>query len=880
MPSVPFLPKMQSSAGEKLLPKIAPDPRLIEHRLANGARILILPTASARSRPCAPVSLELWVLGGTAAERPQEHGCAHLLEHMVFKPTQWNGSALDIATAIESLGGDVNAYTSHDETVFHATVPASAVDEALPALMAPVLTPRFDREELRREIDVVIEEIKQYDDDLASRANQDLLAILFPEHGYGRPVLGRRGEVLQHDVRRLSAFHRALYTADRTVLVAVGPLDPSRLIAAAKPLLGALPRAGRRVADALVQPLRRPVVRVRSADAHEIHLVLGWVAPALPDGRACALDVASVVLGYGEASRLAVGTRRGSRLVTDAQAHFYASRWGSAVLISANTPSSRAEEATHAILDQVAALQSVPVDATELERAKAVLQSDIIYRHETVQGQAHALGYQLSLGGALQTEERYFEALERLTPEQVRQACAEFLAAERTAVSVIVPRDGSGPAPRALAASIRAALRKRPSSRRRTGLATRRGVSCIDLPCGLRVRAIVDRSVPMASGWLVWAGGLRGEQPRDLGCSPLIASLLTRGSKALDGDRLAHEIESVAASLEGFAGRNSLGLHFECLAPDVPMLLRRTLDCALQPTFDSDELEEERRVALEELAAEDDDPAGLAFREAYAVLYRGHPFARRRHGTHASLTRLRAERLHEVWRTSYPLGGACLGLAGDFDLERIVALLEALTPADAARLPATAEAATPRYPRRPTQRRLSRAKEQAHFVLAYPGLEMHDPAVYALDVLTTVLGGQVGCLFESLRERQGLVYNVSVSSLEGTDAGHVAVYAATSRRKLDRALASTRAELAAFCARGPRPGELDRAKAWLVAQHEVEMQRRSRVASQLAFDEVYGLGAGVHLRYPQAVMKVSRRALWDLANRLLTPDRCVESVVG
>lgn len=869
---------MPPTAGESLLRGIAPDPRLVDHRLANGARVLVLPTGSADERPSAPVSVELWVMAGTAAERPSEHGCAHLLEHMVFKPTSWQGGALDIASGIEALGGDVNAYTSHDETVFHATVPASAVGRALPALMAPVLQPQFAEAELRREIDVVLEEIKQYDDDLASRASQELLEQLLGEHGYARPVLGRRKEVASHDVPRLATFHREVYTADRAVLVVVGPVDPSALLDVAAPLLETMPAHGRTIAPEIPTALERPVVRVRSHEAHEVHLAFGWVAPALPDPHACALDVASVILGYGEASRLAVGARRRSQVVTDAQAHFYASRWGSSLLISANTPATRAREAVDAIWAEVQRLRTTLVDEVELERARAMLQADVIYRRETVQGQAHALGYQLSLGGDLYSEARYFEALQELTPRTVQEACFEHLAPRRTAVHVILPQRAKG-SPRELAGAIRKMLRHDASPGPAPRRQRRHAIEMVDFPGGLRLRAVIDRSIPMVSGWCVWRGGLRAESPRDQGCSPLIAELLTRGSAALDGDRLAQEVEGLAASLDGFAGRNSLGLQFECLAPHVGTLVRRTLECALSPRFAEEEFEEERRVALEELDAEDDDPAGLAFRTAYEGLYRGHPFSRRRHGTRESLGRLTAARLRTLWTRQYPIEHACLGLAGDVDLDAVVARIEAMlprTPSEAG--PAVVDKA-PRYPQRPVARRLSRAKEQAHFVLAFPGLVMSDPRVYALDVLTTLLGGQVGRLFEALRERQGLVYNVSVSSMEGTDAGHLAVYAASSRNKVERALASTREELRRFCEEGPRRAELERTRTWLIAQHEVEMQRRSRVASQIAFDEVYGLGAGVHLRYPQAIREVTRKALWSLAVELFDPQRCVEVVV-
>jgi zinc protease len=129
---VPALPRTRAPAATA-----APLGGLVDLRLANGARILVLPTAGGPGRGGA-AAVQLWIGAGTSAERPDEHGCAHLLEHMLFKPLP-EGHVPHVeggrrargprrsGGALEAMGGDSNAFTSHDETVVHATVPASAV---------------------------------------------------------------------------------------------------------------------------------------------------------------------------------------------------------------------------------------------------------------------------------------------------------------------------------------------------------------------------------------------------------------------------------------------------------------------------------------------------------------------------------------------------------------------------------------------------------------------------------------------------------------------------------------------------------------------------------------------------------------------------------
>jgi zinc protease len=869
---------------------------MLDRRLPSGARVVVVPTLGG------PVAVQLWILAGTAAERRHEHGCAHLLEHMLFKPTsagphvapalQPRAQQFDIASAIESLAGDVNAFTSHDETVFHATVPSGAVDQAIRALVGAVAHPRLDPVELRREARVVVQEIRQADDDPAGRVGQELLEMLYRGHAYGRPVLGRKGEVLAHDVRRLLGVHRDLYTADRSVLVVAGPVDPRAVVRTAGALLSRLPRRGR--ADALSDPRppSAPRLRVRQGPVHEAHIALGWAAPPMlragggqADAEAaCALEVASVVLGYGEASRLAERVRRRAGLVTDAYASFYASRLSSALMVSVHTTGARAADAAAAVLDEIETLRRVPIDPDELRRAQAVIRSEVVYRQETVQGLAHAMGYQLSLSGDVDGEARYFAAIDALTPAAVRQACARWLAPARTAVSAVVPRHRARH-DRALRSRVAARLKTKTPRRRGPRIVRGRdGILRVDFEAGLRLRAQVDTSVPMVAGWLVWAGGLRAETARDLGSSSIMAALLTRGSANVSGDALAREVDGMAAVLEGFAGRNSVGMHFECLAGDVGVVVRRAVECAAMPAFDPKELDEERRVALEELAGEKDDTGGQAFAAAYALLYRGHPFRWRRRGTEGSLQRLTVERCRTLWERSYPLSRAVLGLAGDFDVEVVVDLLDHLLPRDAIVAPTPHSGPVgptpwspkpPSYPRRSIERVLDGAREQAHVVRLYPGLAMGDPRIYALEVLTTILGGQAGRLFQSLREDKGLVYHVSAGASEGIDAGHVSFYAATSHRERDVALAALAAEIERAIREPVSADELGRAKAWLCGQFEVELQRRSRIASSVAFDEAYGLGAALHLQFPRRVRAVTAADVHAVARELLDPRRAV-----
>jgi zinc protease len=863
---------------------------LVRRTLDNGAEILVLPT----DRPAGGLSgggvvaVQLWVLGGTNAERAHEHGCAHLLEHLLFKPATVDGGATsDLAKAIEALGGDVNAYTSHDETVFHATVPAPGVLAAIDGLLGPVLSPRFDPAELRAEIEVVVEEILQDKDDPSARLSQDVAAALFSGHGYGRPVLGTVSSVRGHDAKTLRAFHRRVYAGRRLRLVVVGPVDPRPVLARARPWLSPRTRGGSvPEGQRLVTARTRPFVRVRRLDVLEAHFQIGWTAPPLPAADACALELASVVLGYGEASRLSTRVRRKARAVTDAYASLYGSRVASSVVVGGHAPPGSAVAAVERVLDEIEALAVAPLSHEEIERAKAVVKSDVVYRRETGAGQAHALGYFLSIGGGLDAEARYFRHVDALRPEDVMKACARWLGGPAAALAVAVPESVKPAAAREWAAELRKRLARKPAGPRKARRAAHRksGIVSIDHDSGVRVRALVDRRVPIAAGWLMWPGGLRLETEETHGSSAMMAKLLTRGCADLDGDALAREIEGRAAVLDGFCGRHSAGLHFESVAPDFDHVLRRALECATGPTFAATELAEERRVVLESLAAEADDLGKVAMRTVLSVLYRGHPYRLRRRGNPASLRAMTSPDLAKRWPAWYPISRAVLGLCGDLDLDRIVAVLDGElsgVPAHVRSQPKWPKGKVERGHRARVLRRAGgRDREQVHLAVGYPGLSFRDDRIATLDVLVAILGGQVGRLFTALREREGLVYHVSATAAHGVDAGDVLVYAATGRDKVDRALAAVRAQLSSVAHARVGTAELEHARAYLRGQYDAELERRSRVASLLALDEAFDLGPGAFSRYPKDLEAVTQADVLALSQALFDPRLSVTAIVG
>ena len=178
--------------------------------LPNGLEILL------REAHAAPVaSLQIWAKVGSADEGPGEEGLAHFHEHMLFKGTERRGVG-DVAGEIEGAGGRVNAYTTFDVTVYYATLPSDALDVGVDVLVDAVRHSTFDPAEVKREVEVVLEEIRRSEDAPDHVLSDLAFANAYRAHAYGRPILGSAENVASFD----RAYRRWHGRAPRRQLVA------------------------------------------------------------------------------------------------------------------------------------------------------------------------------------------------------------------------------------------------------------------------------------------------------------------------------------------------------------------------------------------------------------------------------------------------------------------------------------------------------------------------------------------------------------------------------------------------------------------------------------------------------------------------------------
>ncbi len=265
--------------------------------LDNGVRII------SERLPSATASLGIWIDAGSRDENATEAGCAHFVEHMLFKGTAGR-SPQQIARELDGLGGMSNAFTSKENTCIYATV----LDRHLPRL-AELLTDLFLNslyapEEVQRERQVILQEISMVDDTPDDQIHDLFTTLLWPDHPLGREVLGNRASVESLDARRMQDFVGRHYTADRIVISAAGNVDHQELCNLFATRFGALvgrgPASSARHQPATITPRQRVVTK----PLEQVHLITG--GPGLPAAAAerYTLYLLNILLGGNMSSRL------------------------------------------------------------------------------------------------------------------------------------------------------------------------------------------------------------------------------------------------------------------------------------------------------------------------------------------------------------------------------------------------------------------------------------------------------------------------------------------------------------------------------------------------------------------------------------------------
>jgi predicted Zn-dependent peptidase len=408
------------------------DPNIRLKVLPWGLRVFSEPLAEATS-----VSLGLWIRAGSRDETEEFAGISHLMEHMLFKGTP-DMDALGIAQAFEGIGAQENAATGEEYTVLYARFLPEHLERALDLMSEMVLRPTLA--DLEREREVIVEEIKMYEDRPDQLADEYLSSLIFHEDPLGRPIIGLAETVRGLDHDTLKTFHDQAYTAPNVFVVAAGKLDPDRVERMVEEKLSGLPEG-----ELFVRQARptAPESRVffKFKETEQYHVSLGSLGiPAKSEDR-YAMAALNNVLGGGMSSRLFQEVREKRGLAYAVYSYHQGYSDAGAIKTYVGSTTGNVEEAVRVIVEQIGRVMEEPVEEEELDRTKQQLKSSTLLALESTSARMNRVGRSVITGAELLTPEEISARIEAVTPQDIRRLAREHLRTDHLYLSAVGPKE-------------------------------------------------------------------------------------------------------------------------------------------------------------------------------------------------------------------------------------------------------------------------------------------------------------------------------------------------------------------------------------------------------------------------------------------------------
>ncbi len=621
----------------------AQDVKYEKYKLDNGMTVIL---HEDHSLPVA--SINLWYYVGSKDEPVKRSGFAHLFEHLMFMGThRVPGSKFD--TIMEAAGGSNNASTSSDRTNYFSSGPA----QLLPTLLwldadrLEDLARTMDQEKLDKQRDVVRNERRQsYENRPYGMAELRLPELLYPPgHPYHIPVIGTHEDLEAATVKDVKDFFNTYYLPNNVSLCVAGDFDPAKIKALTADLFGTLPKkpdAPHRKAE----PVKLDkVIRETLGDKVQLRkIIFAYHSPARFAEGDAEMDLAAAVLSEGKTSRLYKRLVYDDKIAAEVFAYQDSSQLGSVFRIDVMAqPEADLERIERTVDEEVKKLTELGPSAHELEQRQATFELNMLSRLQTIEAKADQLNEYEYYWGEPNSFKRDLDRYRSATPESVKKWAKQVLTPEARVIIRVLPESvAEGAAPKD-AATAKAAAAEPPASEKpaaepapaaRTpsprdvqptvGQAPPFNIALPEtfkLANGIPVMLWPKKELPLVATWVIFRPGHIMGWPNRAGMEYLAADMLDEGAGKLDALDFSDALLSLGTRFNTSADREAMFVTLTVLKRNFEKAAALAADAIRVPKFDDQEWERVRRLHLEELKQQDDQPTIVASRVASRMLF-------------------------------------------------------------------------------------------------------------------------------------------------------------------------------------------------------------------------------------------------------------------
>jgi predicted Zn-dependent peptidase len=402
--------------------------------LDNGLRLILVPKADSLATTVA-VSVE----AGSKYETKEINGLSHFLEHMCFKGTKKRPRPIDIASELDGMGANFNAFTAQEMTAYYVKARNASLDKILDVIADMYLNPVFDEGEIEKERGVIVEEINMYEDTPQRRVQEFFMTLVYGDQPAGWDIAGRK-EVIRRLTRDdFIKYRNAHYVGSATAVVVAGGFEEKGIDKKIQDYFASLSKGKKSPKAPVEEKQDKPAELIKHKDSDQTHLVMGFRAFDIFDERRFALEVLSDVLGGGMSSRLFQKIREdlGAAYYVRAETDLYSDH--GLISMAAGVDHKKIEDVLKTALEEFIRLREKLVDKKELERAKEHLIGHLFLSLETSDELAFYYALQEIQKLPALTPKEMAAKIKAVTPEEIRAVANDLFKDENLNLSIIGP---------------------------------------------------------------------------------------------------------------------------------------------------------------------------------------------------------------------------------------------------------------------------------------------------------------------------------------------------------------------------------------------------------------------------------------------------------
>ena len=834
-------------------------------KLDNGQTVVI---QEVRNNPI--VTIDTWIKTGSIDEDESNNGVAHFLEHLFFKGTK-NHEPGEFDKILETKGAINNAATSKDFTHYYVTIPSKDFDIALELHGDMMMHPMIPRKEMEKERKVVLEEISK-DKNSPSKILQDNMnSMLYTTHPYRRKVIGRSDVIETITREQVLNFYNAHYAPSNMVTVVIGDIDTNYALERIKEVFNADYKKQTKTIYNKELPLTKQQKKVEYIDTESGYMLMGFRGVPIDDKDSYALDVLATILGDGRSSVLNQLLKEKKRIAFSVDAGNSTFRDDGIFYISANFEPEKCKIVQDTIFDEIIKIKKYGITDEQLNLAKNIIERNTYYSRESITNIATEIGYTMALTNDLKFYDTYLDNIKCVTKEDVKKVADKYLGINRSAVSIVLPKDAKEiPVSDITQNHGTAELVSENSQTQKYKLSN----GAILLYTPNTSNDIIAISIYAKGGQLL---------DKTFGTANLTASTMMKGTNNYTSLELSQILEDNGIKITPASGADAFSISVLTTKDEYDKtleLLNEVVNCA---TFDNYEIEKVKSDKLNAIKSNKDVAIQRTLEEYRDLIYHNTPYSISSKVLEKNIPVITRDEIVEYYNNIFNPDNMVISINGNVDKEKTIQQLNKIFPKKECGECFSYKVHNARVPKVANVRQTIQhmpSTETAWIMLGWQTDGVMNEKDYAtLQVIDSILGtGMSSRLFRDLREQEGLAYQLGTGYSPNVLKGSFMLYIGTNPATLEKAKQGLFNEIKRLKTEYVGDKELRDAKDKLLGNYIIGLETNLEKASNLGWYEASGRGYEFKDNYEKLINSVTDADIIDVANKYFT-DNYILSIV-